>query len=152
MNFLKDESVITASNDNAVTLTTHRIRANFGNNRDSSLVSIMLEHVSSIQLTTRSYPIFLGIGFFLVVAGAAFSQNSYNQSGGEGLIVAGVIVAILYFFVKQHTCVINSDGGAKIVFTTSGMKREQLLTFIDKIEEAQSIRANLSNKGAALIV
>jgi len=140
MNLLKDESVITTSDDSRLILTTHRVRYDSGNSGDSSMTSMMLQHVSSVQLISRSYPLLILIGILLIAGGFAVGSNRYNSSGEGFLIVVGFIVGIAYFFTKQHTCIITSDGSSKIVFSTTNMKRASLLEFIDKIEEAQSKR------------
>ena len=145
MNLLKDETILTASEDNRVILTTHRIRYDAGSNGDSTMTSIMLEHISSVQLNTRSYPILLLIGFVLIVSGFITSYQSYGPSAQPVLLVIGFIVGILYFFTKQHTCIISSDGGSRIEFSTTNMRRQNLLEFIDKIEDAQSKRTNMNS-------
>ncbi|MFI5136472.1 MAG: hypothetical protein ACHQIM_01510 [Sphingobacteriales bacterium] len=139
MNLLKDETIITTSNENALTLTTHRIRADFSAGSEARFTSIMLQHVSSVQLSTRSYPILIGIAILLVILGIAIgNDHTGNSSVPVILILAGVISASAYFFYKQHNCVIASDGGSKIEFSTTGMKREVLIDFLDKIEQAKA--------------
>jgi len=137
MNLLKDESVITSSDNNRLILTTHRIRYDSGDNNDGTITSMMLQHVSSVQLISRSYPVLILIGILLIAGGFAVGNGNNNASGEGALIVIGFIVGIAYFFTKQHTCIITSDGSSKIVFSTTNMKRASLLEFMDKIEEAQ---------------
>jgi len=141
MTLFDQEQVITASDDNIVTLTTHRIRSSnsygWGHERT---ISMMLEKVSSIQTTYNSYPLLLVLA---VVFGVAAFFLGNQQHGSNDLvillIVTGVLVAA-YFATRRHICVITSDGGAKIIFQTSNMKRESLLAFMDKVEAAQNKR------------
>lgn len=141
MKLLNNEAIITTSDDNALTLTTHRVRADFSSGSEARFTSIMLEHVSSVQLSTRSYPVLIGIAIILILVGVAVgSDRSNNSSASAILIIAGVIAGIAYFIYRQHTCIIASDGGSRIEFSTSGMKRESLINFLDKIEEAKAKR------------
>jgi len=144
MNLLKNEAFITTSDDNALTLTTHRIRADFSSGSEARFTSIMLEHVSSVQLSSRSFPFLIGLAFLLIIGGiAAGSDRSTNSSVPAVLIAAGVLAGLAYFFYKQHNCIIASDGGSRIEFSTSGMKRDTLISFLDKIEEAKDKRGSL---------
>jgi hypothetical protein len=141
MKLFANESTITTSDDKKIILTTHRIRADFGAGADGGLTSIMLGHISSIQLSSQSYPIFLIIGALMVLAGFGIgASGNINRSAEETLIVAGLVVAAIYFFTRRHTCIISSHGTSKIVFSATSMKREQLLAFIDQIEQAQAKR------------
>jgi len=139
MILLKNEAIISTSDDNALTLTTHRVRADFSAGSEAKFTSIMLEHVSSVQLSSRSYPFLIGLAALLVIIGVAVgSDHSSNSSAPAILVIAGVVAGIAYFLYKQHTCIIASDGGSRIEFSTSGMKRETLISFLDKIEEAKA--------------
>jgi hypothetical protein len=138
MNLPEDEVIITTSNDNAVILTTHSIRSDFGAGSETKLTSIMLEHVSSVQLSSRTYPVLIGIALLCIIGGVAAGSDRFNSSFPAVLIVMGAAFGIAYFFFKQHTCAITSAGGVKIEFSTTSMKREALIAFLDKTEEAVS--------------
>ena len=84
MNLLKNEAVITTSDDNALTLTTHRVRADFSTGSETRFTSIMLEHISSVQLSSRSYPILIGIAVILILAGIAVGSDHSNNSSEIG--------------------------------------------------------------------
>jgi len=65
-----------------------------------------------------------------------------NMSGGlsEAGIVLGVLFIILYLTSRKHVVTILSDGGGKINFHTKGMKQEQVLDFVNKLESAMKQR------------
>lgn len=139
MKLFDDETILLSNNDNTVVLTTHRIRSDFGNSSDASLTSIMLENVSSIQLTSSSHPALLNFGVIGSLVGlglAIFGQHEFSSIGGVLLFVS-IIAIVLYYYSRKHCCIIASNGGSRIVFTTTNMKREALVDFIDKVEQAK---------------
>ncbi|GAC1302661.1 MAG: hypothetical protein NVSMB24_07580 [Mucilaginibacter sp.] len=104
----------------------------------------MLEHVSSIQLNSKSYPLLIVGGLIIIAISFYMGGTSHSNPAGQGvLIVVGVVIASLYFFTRQHTCIISSDGGSKIMFSTANMKRDGLMEFIDKIEDAKSQKVQM---------
>jgi hypothetical protein len=138
MNLLKDELIITSTTDNIIILTNHRIRSNNSHSwGHSNTTSIMLEKVSSIQLTYKSYPILLLVAGLLALASLAIYIQ--QMANGEMFVplVFTIICVIAYFSTRKHVCVVASDGGARIIFETNNMKKEELLNFIDKIEQAK---------------
>lgn len=142
MKLFDDETILLSNNDNTVLLTTHRIRSDFGNSSDASLTSIMLENVSSIQLNSKSHPALLSLGGLGCLVGlglAIYGRHEASAIGGLILFVS-IILLVLYYYSRKHTCVIASNGGSRIVFTTTNMKREALVDFIDKVEHAKMDR------------
>jgi len=138
MNLFQGEQILTTTEDNIVVLTTHRIRSNnsYGWGQHST-TSIMLEKVSSIQLTYTSYPLLLLMAGVLMII--AFVMNSQHVGGNEMFIpiLLAIICLAMYFATRKHVCVIASDGGARISFATTNMKRDALHSFIDKVEQAK---------------
>ena len=138
MNLFKEEQIITTTSENIVVLTTHRVRSNnsYGWGQRST-TSIMLEKISSIQLTYNSYPILLILAALLGFA--SFIMYNKQMSNGEMFAPAlfAIVCVIIYFSTRKHVCVIASDGGAKIAFETNNIKKEELLNFIDKVEQAK---------------
>jgi len=145
MNLFKDEQILTSTTENIVVLTTHRIRSN--NNYgwgQRSTTSIMLEKISSIQLTYKSYPILLIVAALLALA--SFAMYNQRMANGEMFVplLFVIICVIVYFTTRKHVCAIASDGGAKIMFETNNMRKEELFNFIDKVEQAKHNKSHTS--------
>lgn len=74
----------------------------------------------------------------IVGGGVMFSNDRGNTSAGSvGLILAGIGALVFYLYSRKHTCIVASDGGSRMVFSTTNMKRIALIDFIDKVEEAK---------------
>lgn len=139
--FFEDEKEITRSSNDVVILTTHRIR--FDDSKH--IISIMLEKVSSIEVHYSSWLICLLFGILAAVAGFVMGVNNNGQAMVAGLALGGILI-LIYFLTRKHVIEIASDGGTKINFQTSGMKRESILKLINQIETAKSDRFINFNK------
>lgn len=118
MNSIENEKLILQSDNKQIMLTNYRLRYHQTTSSNSDFNSIMLDKVSSIELTYDHKIWFLIIGILLTP------------------VVIGIIMIIVYFITKKHVVYITPDGGQPIIFETSGMKREFLEDFIDKVEGA----------------
>jgi hypothetical protein len=135
------ESILQYSDNELITLTTHRIQYKNKTWGQSNFISIMLEKVSSVQVVGISYPILLVIGILIIIIGAFIAnENQGRDEGGVISIAVGVIFIVAYFITKRHICIIASDGGNKIVFRTEGMNTENVINMMDKIELAKNNR------------
>ena len=114
-----NEKVILESDNNQLRLTTHRLRYNETASSNSDFTSIMLDKISSIELTYYKSSIWLLIIGILTIP-----------------IIVGIILIIIFFTSKRHVVSVTPDGGKPIIFETKGMKREFLEGFIDKVEAA----------------
>lgn len=137
---LKGEELISQSANNVVTLTTHRIRYNATNSSQSHLVSMMLEKVSSCETRYQSWPVLLVLGAVAILLGA-FSLQRLGGPEVPGLaIVVGLVFIVAYFTTRKHIVSIASDGGSRIGFVTTGLKREAVVAFVNGIEKAKNER------------
>lgn len=118
MESLENETLITESNNRQILLTTHRLRYHQSISKNSNFTSIMLDKISSIELTYHSNIWLLIIGILTLP------------------FLIGIILIILFFTTKKHIVRITPDGGTSIVFETKGMKRDFLEDFINKVEDA----------------
>ncbi|MCB0284699.1 MAG: hypothetical protein KDF60_19105 [Calditrichaeota bacterium] len=118
MNSLENEKLILQSDNRQIMLTNFRLRYHKNTSRNSDFNSIMLDKISSVELTYESKLWMLIIGIITIP------------------IVIGVIMIIVFFITKKHVVYITPDGGKPIVFETRGMKREFLEDFINKVEGA----------------
>ncbi|QEM11759.1 hypothetical protein [Mucilaginibacter rubeus] len=138
MNLFEDEKIITTTDDNIIILTTHRIRSTNSlgwGHRETT--SIMLDMVSSIKTTYNSYPVLLVIAAIIAIAGFILSNQNNSSYGVSFAIVLAIILVSIYFVTRKHVCVIASSGGSRIVFATSNMSHDSLISFIDRVEESK---------------
>lgn len=119
MEALENEKLITESDNKQIRLTTHRVRYHETPTKDSNFTSIMLDKISSIELTYYKSSIWLLIIGILTLP-----------------ILVGLILIVIFFTSKKHIVSITPDGGNPIIFETKGMKRDFLESFIDKVEAA----------------
>lgn len=138
---LTGEELISQTPNNVVMLTTHRIRYNNASSYESRLVSIMLEKVSSCEVTYQSSPALLLIGsLIMLMGGLALTQNGDIQAGGILGLAFGFVLVLLYLSTRRHIIKIASDGGTHIGFETKGLKREAVVSFINSVEKAKNER------------
>lgn len=133
------ETLISESDNNEITLTSHRVRYNSSSSGKGDIISIALEKISSIEIHYKSWILILLLGILFAAGGMVMGVNDRGGAMVMGLAVGGVCV-LLYFLTRKHVVTISSDGGAKINFETNGMKRDTLLDFINKIETAKANR------------
>ena len=91
-----DEKTVTISNDNSVTLTTHRICSEQKSFQTSGTKNIMLEHITSCESLTKKYYIFIGIaaiGIFILLG----ADSEVKILGG----ILGMIGTAAYFLTKS---------------------------------------------------
>lgn len=117
MNGITNEEMILESSNNQLRLTTHRLRYHKTESRNSDFTSIMLDKISSIELTYYQSSVWVLIIGIVTIP-----------------ILFGIILIIYYFSSRRHVVSITPDGGKPIVFETNGLKREFLENFIDKVE------------------
>ncbi|ASU32334.1 hypothetical protein [Mucilaginibacter xinganensis] len=138
---LKGEILLSYSDEEIITLTTHRVRYKSKSWGQSKFISIMLEKISSLQVVYISYPFLLIIGIIMSIMGFVTGLTNNYSSGIMSLsIIPGVVFAIAYFITRKHICVISSDGGAPIIFKTEGMSAENITEIMDKVELAKNNR------------
>jgi hypothetical protein len=118
MESLENENLILESENRQLMLTTHRLRYHESASSNSNFTSIMLDKISSIELTYQTNIWLLIIGIITIPA------------------VIGIILIILFFTTKKHIVSVSPDGGNPIIFETKGMKRDYLEDFIFKVEKA----------------
>jgi hypothetical protein len=137
-------------------LTTHRVRYQSGHGGHSSLTSIMLENVCSIQASRQAFPWLgvLGLTSWLVAALVKYSalKMSTNtpaealafqgrEADAQALFGLGVVLVGLYFFVRRKVIVIAS-GGATISCPLFG-NRDSIQNFTDALEGAKDERLRM---------
>jgi hypothetical protein len=107
-------------------LTSHRLRYYETPKKNADFTSIMLDKISSIELTYYKSSIWL-----LIIGIVAIP------------ILVGLILIYMFFTSKRHVISVTPDGGKPIIFETKGMKRDFLDDFVDKVEETSMKLKNL---------
>ncbi|MFD0765263.1 hypothetical protein ACFQZI_10405 [Mucilaginibacter lutimaris] len=139
MKLFEGEQILMTTDGNAVILTNYRIRLTeskaWGH---SQTTSMMLENISSTEVAYLSYPVLFVFAGVCALVAAAMMAN-----GGDLVFlfaIVAVVMIIAYFASRRHVCAIASDGGAKIVFSISGLSKEAVLNFIESVEAAKHKR------------
>jgi hypothetical protein len=142
MKLLPNERTLISTNKNLLILTTHRVRIDGRSSAKSQLLSITLDSVVSCGVVTRAYPTLLLLSSLLAIVGGL---NLNNGRGGEALggplLAVAAVCAILYFASRSALLTINAARGA-IRVPVSGMGHDELVAFIDAVEEAKMSAAS----------
>jgi hypothetical protein len=134
MTLFQDESVVIKSDDNAVTLTTHRICFEQKGFQTSGTKNIMLEHVTSCESITKKYYFWLIITVLGILA-LIGADNDIKAVGG----IAGII-GVAAFFLTRKAFVKIASPTSEILINVKGMDRSKVLEFIDRIEQTKHKR------------
>ena len=126
---LKDEQVVLSSENDALILTTERVRYKSEVWGSSELVSMTLNSVASCVYKTKSYPIILILAAIVIVV--AFAERGDITAY---LVILSVILVVAYFLTRQAVLSISSNGGEAIVAPVKGMSQERITKFIDALE------------------
>lgn len=113
-------------------LTNYRLR--YTANRH--IISIMLEHVSAIEVRYKRNLYLLGISCFFLLGGMVMMSNSFTPISLM-VFAIGIINLLLYFLTKKHTISIGADGGKTIDIRTKGMSQEAIQELLNEIEQAK---------------
>jgi hypothetical protein len=139
INLFEGEEILITSGDKTITLTNKRIRQCTSSYNKEHITSMHLEKISTIEIHYKSQPALLIFGIILAIAGGAFGALTNIAS----ILVVGVVLSllfvVLYFISKHYAITFASDGGAKINILAKGMKREIIMDFVNKIEQAKSL-------------
>jgi len=138
---IEGESIVLESDMKAVSLTTHRIRQEIRESGRYKLISIMLDQVSSCEINRKSNPVILFLALILLVGGLFTLEKGVSFSGGLSQASGIMFLLSLMFFViyllARSQVVSISSASTKIVFSTSGMKKEKCVQFVDKVESTR---------------
>ena len=136
MALFTDEKIITKTNDKQIVLTNHRIWKEENETGKSSYQSIMLQHITSVENTSRGYIALLVLAGILVL----FSLNSLKENDWKMALVA-VLIALamifIYFYTKYSLMIVSSPS-TKMKIRINRMRNQDVLNFIYKIEYAIS--------------
>jgi hypothetical protein len=141
MKMLENETKLMEGDNKQIILTSHRIRQEYRIFGKLRLKSIMLEHITSCEYDKKSNPLLLIIGILAIGFGIAVLNSIGHNEELIGIIsiIAGTILIIAYLTTIKKLLYISSPS-AKILINTDGMKDENIIAFIDRIEEAKNDR------------
>lgn len=134
---LDGEKIITESGDKSIVLTNYRLRRHISGGGHAHIVSIMLGHISNIEVRYKSYLLMLIVGVLLLPIGAMAALGTGEPTAGVPVSLLGLILIIIYFVTRKHVISIYADSGRSIDFATKGLKRDAILKFVNQIEDAK---------------
>lgn len=126
---VRDEQVIMTSDNDALVLTSERVRYKSKVWGYSEFTSITLASVASCGIKTKSHPILLILAAALFVF--AFAERNLQLY----LILFSMILVIAYFMTRRAVLSISSNGGESIVVPIKNMKLEVVTRFVDALED-----------------
>lgn len=140
-----DEQLLTESTNGGVVLTTHRICYECKEIGRSYNQSIMLEHITSCENIYDSKLSLLTLaGVTIVIALLAISGGSIDT-----FVICSIIsiVALIIYYLTRINLIIISSPSTKMRIVVTRMKRDRVLEFINKVEQAKHKRIiSLNNK------
>lgn len=132
------EEILLSSDDKTITLTNKRLRQNESSTGRAHITSIHLEKISSIEIHYKSWVLILILGILLAIGGSLLLTQGESELSTGAYILGGIFV-LIYFITRRHLITVASGGGAKINMIAKGMKRENVLDFVNRIENAKSL-------------
>ena len=137
MNLINNETVVMEAGGEKVfiILTSHRIRQESKSWSNLQIKSISLEHISSCEYQKTSKPILLILGILGIIFGWYYIASYYYFVTPESIffIALGIILVIAYFLSFSKGIIVASNS-MKIKINTTGMKEENIQSFITKLE------------------
>ena len=133
LKLLPGEKVLMSSDRDILTLTNYRIRLNEKKKGASNYLSIALDCVASCGLVTKTKPLLLVIAAIFAISGITQSQDNLRY----GLFIVAFIFVAIYFITRSAALRIDSNGGEKIIVPVKGMGRDDILSFLEAVEDAR---------------
>ena len=130
LSLFPDEKLITESTDGGIILTSQRIcreEIQFGN---ANSQSIMLEHVTSCESSSKSKMWLLVLGILILILGAAIQSP---------IALLSILFFWVYFYSRKSVIIISSPS-TKMEINVIGMKLDQVQSFINKVEHTKHQR------------
>jgi hypothetical protein len=137
MELLDEETIISETDFEHLTLTTHRVRYDQRTSDATRIVSITLDAVSSCSVASKSHPILLLLAVAALLLGVFLLNTGTEESNiPNGLIIASIVLAIAYFLTRVVALSISSPGEA-ITVVAKGLEPDTIIRFIDAVEQAK---------------
>lgn len=131
-----DEQTVLTSDNGALTLTNYRVKFEEKNGATSRAISITLDSVASCGLVTRDNPTLKILAGLLIAIAAVgfFSKTDFGQNAPL-IALIGLAFALAYHLTKSAVITISSTGNEAITVPAKGMKRENILQFVEAVTE-----------------
>lgn len=142
MNFLPEEEVLYDNKNLGLTLTTHRVRAEWYLYGYYFLKSIMLEKVASVAITRVSYP-------SLLLLSVLFFMGCVAPVGGNGnlfLFLISLMLFIGYFITIRIVVEIASCGAVIRINIPLGIDMKEVKQLIEILEDAKDARYTIGRQ------
>ncbi len=140
MELLTNEQKIMSSDDNSVVLTNYRVYMREKRTGRSSMISVFLEKISSIETQYKGETFMLVLAAIVLIGGLILSA----QMNGSPLpaFIIGALFVLFWWLTRKHTIVIASDGGGSLKFDVKRMKTDAIERFLTKVQDAKLSRMN----------
>ncbi len=132
------ENIVLESTNAELRVTTHRVRYLLKRTGSTKFVSIMLDAITSCEVTHTSYPALIVIAVLVFLAGIAMNSSRDNSPSLIGAALA-VIPSIAYFATRRQVVRISSPS-AHIDVLLVGIGFDHAVRVVDAIEAARSAR------------
>ena len=133
-----EETIISTLKEETVTLTSHRICYENIRLGSSYNQSIMLEHITSCEnYSVNKY-------WLLIMAGVVTIYGIMKQNDGtENALKYSLIIALILlvaFWITRHSLIVIGSPSTRMYVNVTGLNREDVLDFIDDIEQTKNKR------------
>ncbi len=97
---------------------------------------MLLEKVASVEINYKSNYLYWVVGVISILIGLYFLSTN-DTTPFLVMVVFGIIFIAVYFNTRKHFVTISSDGSSKLVFQTQGVRTDELIGFLDRIEKVK---------------
>lgn len=126
---LDNEQIIKQSKNQIVTLSNIRVLYSAKKWGEAHVVSILLNNISSIEIRYKSYLVLVVLAIISAIITFVLDANFFL-----GISFSSICIA-LFLITRKHYLIISSNGGAKINLQIKGMKTNEVLAFLNQVEQ-----------------
>ncbi len=127
---LNNEKIIKQSNNRIVTLSNIRVLYSAKKFGEAHVISILLKNISSIEIRYKSYLLLVALAIISIIVTFISGINFFI-----GISFSAICIA-LFLITRKHYLIISSNGGSKIDLQIKGMKTNDVLDFLNQVEQA----------------
>ncbi len=126
---LNNEKIIKQSKNQIVTLSNLRVLYSAKKWGEAHVVSVLLKNISSIEIRYKSYLVLVALAIISIIVTFISGINFFLGISFSALCIA------LFLITRKHYLIISSNGGAKINLQIKGMKTDEVLAFLNQVEQ-----------------
>ena len=138
MTTLPGETVVLEADNKTLTLTSHRVRYAMRRTGRARVISVMLESITSCELTHATHPVLLVLAILAVLGGFALHERADSTALIVGVVTA-IALAAIYVGTRRQVLRVASPS-SRIDVLLVGMSLDQATSVIDSIERAKDAR------------